>query len=107
MLDRETFHRLHAACTACDDNVVVRASDLRSLLDAGAEIDRQCTELQCQCESMTRELAAAKTQLVELADRQPAAAPQAAVIAQGFSTPNEARAERALPPGEPPAPATT
>jgi hypothetical protein len=78
MLDRETFHRLHAACTTCDDNVVVRASDLRSLLDAGAEIDRQCRELDAsrreadeRCEAMTRELAAAKTQIVELADRPP------------------------------------
>lgn len=78
MLDRETFHRLHAACTTCDDNVVVRASDLRSLLDAGAEIDRQWNELDAarreadeRCEAMTRELAAAKTQIVELASRPP------------------------------------
>lgn len=63
MLDQATFERLHAASTTCDDNIVVAAADVRSLLDAAAEIDRQCA-------AMTRELADAKGRLIEVAGQQ-------------------------------------
>jgi len=66
-MDRETFQRLHAAATTSDDTIVVQAADVRCLLDAGAEIDRQCVELNSRCEQMTAELAEAKGKLIELA----------------------------------------
>jgi hypothetical protein len=60
ILDRPTFDRLQAAADAATPEVFVRTADLRSLLDTSAELDRQCGEL-------TKELAAAKTQLLERA----------------------------------------
>jgi hypothetical protein len=60
ILDRPTFDRLQAAADATSPEAIVRTVDLRSLLDTAAELDRQC-------QAMTKELAASKTQLCELA----------------------------------------